>query len=188
MDITSVPIVFKNGIQQNKAKVTMYDYHQLLLITGVELPRTVEAHFGYEGLEEYIVVVCYISESGIITTQIPNSLLQQSQDLICYLYVTNTDEGSAKTIYRIDIQVQERGKPESTSSNPDDPHYISGLSELVNQVDKMLTEQKALITKTEELINEAKDLQAGAVQTPMDIYTDPVHFTTVKFLTAKEEK
>lgn len=52
----------------------------------------------------------------------------------------------------------------------------------------MLTEQTALIAKTEELINEAKDLQAGAVQTPMDIYTDPEHFTTVKFLTAKEEK
>ena len=59
---------------------------------------------------------------------------------------------------------------------------------LTSKVDK--EEGKGLSTNdfTNDYKTKLDGIQTGAVQTPMDIYTDPEHFITVKFLTAKEEE
>lgn len=139
MDITTTTINFENGLQVGCPTMYQWDMGQILLITGLNLPATVEFHFFNEATTEAVRVAGYTVE-GITTTQVPNLLLQQPFSIYAYVYLT--DEKSARTEQKLHITVLPRPEPELTSTDPDDPHYISGLSELLNQAATILKQQQ----------------------------------------------
>lgn len=128
MEIKYIPINFKNGFADRVPTVTQYDYGQHLKITGLSLPAAVEFHFKNANTSELLLVVG-TTTNEVTTVQIPNSLLNEPHNITAYIFLSDGESG--KTAYRIDINMRVRPAPEEISTDPDDPHYINGLSELI---------------------------------------------------------
>lgn len=128
MEIKYVNVNFKNGFADRVPTVTQYDYGQHLRITGLALPEAVEFHFKNQKSEETLLVAG-ITTDGITTVQIPNSMLKEPHNIMVYVYVSNGESG--KTVYRIDLNMRVRNAPQELSTDPNDEHYVNGVSELI---------------------------------------------------------
>ena len=128
MEIKYVNINFKNGFADRVPTVTQYDYGQHLRITGLSLPEAVEFHFKNQKSEETLLVAGFTSD-GITTVQIPNSMLKEPHNITAYVYVSDGESG--KTVYRIDLNMRVRNAPQEISTDPNDEHYVNGVSELI---------------------------------------------------------
>lgn len=172
MDIKTTIIVFENNAQVGCPSMHQWDQGQILLITGLNLPATVEFHFFNEATTEAVRVAGYTVE-GITTTQVPNSLLQQPFNIYAYVYLT--DEKAARTEQKLHIAILPRPEPEPTSTDPDDPHYISGLSELLNQAATILKQQQELAA------------ELGTFESiPVALYYSPTNIEQLTLLARKE--
>lgn len=174
MDIKTTTIVFENGAQVRCPSMHQWDQGQVLLITGLDLPATVEFHFFNEATTEAVRVAGYTIE-GITTTQVPNSLLQQPFNIYAYVYLTDAE--SARTEQKLRITVLPRPEPEPTSTDPNDPHYISGLSELLNQAATILKQQQDI---TKEL--------STFESVPIELYYSSTNVEQLTLLARKESE
>lgn len=141
MDIKTTPITFENGFQVGCPTMHQWDRGQLLLIAGLNLPPAVEFHFYNEGRAEAIRVAG-VTVAGITTTQVPNELLEEPLNIYAYVYLT--DEEASRTGQKLHINITPRPEPEETSTDPDDPHYIDGLSEVIAQVAELMSSSEIL--------------------------------------------
>ncbi len=172
MDIKTTTIVFEDNAQIGCPSMYQWDQGQVLLITGLNLPPTVEFHFFNEATTEAVRVAGYTVE-GITTTQVPNALLQQPFNITAYVYLT--DEKSARTEQRLHIAILPRPEPEPTSTDPDDPHYISGLSELLNQAATILKQQQEIAAELDTFES-----------VPVKLYYSPTNVEQLTLLARKE--
>lgn len=172
MDIKTTTIIFENGAQVGCPTMHQWDQGQVLLITGLDLPATVEFHFFNEVTTEAVRVAGYTVE-GITTTQVPNSLLQQPFNIYAYVYLTDAE--SARTEQKLHIAILPRPEPEPTSTDPDDPHYISGLSELLNQAATILKQQQEITAE----LNTFESI-------PVELYHSSTNIEQLTLLARKE--
>lgn len=113
---------FSNSIYVRTDRIWQYNYGQILQITGVELPPSVEVQFCIEHDTETETRIA-TTKDGVTTVQIPNDLLNRkltSRDgyyILAYIFLT--DETSGTTEYKITIPVTIRPKPESPTEEPD---------------------------------------------------------------------
>ncbi len=128
MEIKYININFKNGFADRVPTVTQYDYGQHLRITGLSLPEAVEFHFKNQK-SETTLLVAGITSDGVTTVQIPNSMLKEPHNITAYIYLSDGESG--KTVYRIDLNMRVRNAPEEVPTDPDDEHYVNGVSELI---------------------------------------------------------
>ncbi|MBQ1231792.1 MAG: BppU family phage baseplate upper protein [Clostridia bacterium] len=147
MEIKYVNVNFKNGFADRVPTVTQYDYGQHLRITGLSLPEAVEFHFKNQKSEETLLVAG-ITTDGITTVQIPNSMLKEPHNITAYIYLSDGESG--KTVYRIDLNMRVRNAPQEFPTDPDDEHYVSGVSELI-------AEAAAAATLAKESLQEANN-------------------------------
>lgn len=188
MEIKYIPINFTNGIADRVPTVTQWDRGQFLKITGLPLPDAAEFHFKNSDNGE-LLLVAGTTEDGITTVPIPNSMLCEPFNITVFIYVSDTDSG--KTVYRIDINMQPRGKAEDIPTDPDDPHYINGLSELIDKAADTVAESRELLSKTRDACEDAV-LAAAAAQaisdtlTPADAHFDPESWTAQSGLAVAE--
>ena len=179
MEIKYIPVHFSDGSADCSPVVTQWDRGQMLKITGLSLPSAAEFHFG-NATTEQLLMVAGITENGVTTVQIPNALLCEPHNIYLYIYACDGDIG--RTVYRIDLNMRTRLCPEEISSDPDDPHYLNGLSELIQSVSdatENINAAKAQIdeaaaTATEQI--EAAAAQAQAIAdtlSPADPHYDP---------------
>ncbi|MBQ5900812.1 MAG: BppU family phage baseplate upper protein, partial [Clostridia bacterium] len=179
MEIKYVNVNFKNGFADRVPTVTQYDYGQHLRITGLALPEAVEFHFKNQKSEETLLVAG-ITTDGITTVQIPNSMLKEPHNITVYVYVSNGESG--KTVYRIDLNMRVRNAPQELSTDPNDEHYVNGVSELI-------AEAAGAANLAKESLEEAKNAKeiclsaAAATQalcdtlTPADAHYDKESWT-----------
>ena len=112
---------FSNSIYVRTDRIWQYNYGQILQITGVELPPSVEVQFCIEHDTETETRIA-TTKDGVTTVQIPNDLLNRkltSRDgyyILAYIFLT--DETSGTTEYKITIPVTIRPKPESPTEEP----------------------------------------------------------------------
>lgn len=145
MNIKTTPITFENGFQVGCPTMHQWDRGQMLLIAGLNLPPAVEFHFYNEGRAEAIRVAG-VTVAGITTTQVPNELLEEPLNIYAYVYLT--DEESSRTGQKLHINITPRPEPEETSTDPDDPHYIDGLSKVIEDVAELMNRSSILNNAT----------------------------------------
>ncbi len=141
MEIKYIPVHFSDGQPDSSPVVTQWDRGQVLKITGLSLPAAAEFHFGNPTTEQ-LVMVAGITEDSVTRVQIPNSLLCQPHNIYLYIYVG--DDSTGRTEYRIDLNMRPRLCPEEISTDPDDPHYLNGLSELIESASTVAAQVQAI--------------------------------------------
>lgn len=124
-----------------------WDKDQTLRVSGVNISVAPEIHFTNNEMDRAIVRQGVLKD-GIISVDIPNSLLQSIQDIKAYIGVW---EGSTfKTIETVVIPVVMRDRPEDYVLENKDEEYYS-FSKLENAIANMVTLAgfNAQVAKTE---------------------------------------
>lgn len=99
-------------ISNNKYTVDslyQWDSNQTLTIYGVSLASAPEIHFANSSMKLAIVKNCIMDNAGIIHVDVPNSLLQKSQNI--NVYICNRDGETFKSLYKLVIPVIARERP-----------------------------------------------------------------------------
>lgn len=111
-------------------KLTQWDYGRILRIEGLKLPTAVRIDFGISGSQTTISRIG-ITKDGVTDAAIPDSLLEQSKNLVAYVYVNDTKEG--KTVRTINIPLEARAEPEEHDS-PESKALFAEAIEMINDV------------------------------------------------------
>lgn len=89
-----------------------WDYGQILLPTGVELPSAYEVHFAVPNTDTTMTVI-----GGADGVAIPDELLQTSGQIVAYIYL-HSGEDDGETEYKINIPVKSRPQPSDYEPTP----------------------------------------------------------------------
>lgn len=89
-----------------------WDYGQILLPTGVELPTSYEVHFAVPNTDTTMTVIG--NADGVA---IPDELLQSSGQIVAYIYL-HEGEDDGETEYKINIPVKARPQPSDYEPTP----------------------------------------------------------------------
>lgn len=89
-----------------------WDYGQILLPTGVELPTAYEVHFAVPNTDTTMTVI-----GGADGVAIPDELLQTSGQIVAYIYL-HSGEDDGETEYKINIPVKARPQPSDYEPTP----------------------------------------------------------------------
>lgn len=115
-----------------------WDYGQELRIQGLHLPAAVEIHFALQETGGEAVTRVGVTQDGITTVPIPDSMLEgagNSKDYQIYAWVYLADQVSGETIKRIKMQVRARPMPEAFEA-PEDGEIFRQAIEAVNEAAK----------------------------------------------------
>ena len=86
-----------------------WDKDQVLKIRGLSLPAVPEIHFTNAAMDKAIVRQASMDAAGVITADIPNSLLQKPYKVKAYVCIYS---GSTfETLYKVEIPVVARAMP-----------------------------------------------------------------------------
>lgn len=129
-----IHVDFKGERIAQKYNLWQYDYNQILQISGLSLPATVEIHFSLTEKSGKAETRVATTENGITQVQIPNELLRNdgksgNYSIFAFIYVV--DEDSGNTEYEIILHVDSRPAPGEVGEDPDESHI---LDEAVNAV------------------------------------------------------
>lgn len=122
------------GVVSKTGPLFQYDYGQILVLEGTELPETYEVHFSNSGLEE--------SKTSLGTSDgvlIPDEFLTTGKPVYVYVFLHNTED-DGETEYIGIIDVIRRSKPSETEPTPVQQDIITQAIAALN----------AAVTDTEE--------------------------------------
>lgn len=136
-------------ITVDKGKYTVeslyqWDINQVLEISGLSLPATPEIHFTNDTMDRAIVRRSTMDSAGIITVEIPNSLLQKPYTIKAYVCLYEGD--TFRSLYQILIPVKARKKPADYTLEATDEEVYSFATlerkvyECVENTDKAILE------------------------------------------------
>lgn len=124
-------------------KVTQWDYGRTLRIEGLKLPSVVRIDFCISG-EQTTIARIGTTKDNVTDVVIPDSLLEQAQTIVAYVYLNDTTTG--KTVKTINIPVVARPKPEEHDT-PESKELFAEAIEVVNEIANRVEEDKSA-TKT----------------------------------------
>lgn len=109
-----------------------WDINQVLEIHGISLSKIPEIHFTNDAMDKAIVHQATMDDKGIITVEIPNSLLQKPYKITAYVCIY--DGETFKSLYKIVIPVKARKKPTdyTIDDNYNEIYSFNALENLVN--------------------------------------------------------
>lgn len=118
-----------------------WDLNQVLEIHGLSLPSIPEIHFSNDAMDRAIVRQAIMDDAGVITVDIPNSLLQKPYRV--YVYVCIYEGETFQSLYKIVIPVKARNKPADYTITDTDGEVYSfiALENLVNNTARDLREE-----------------------------------------------
>lgn len=111
-----------------------WDVNQVLTICGLSLPKNPEIHFVNSAMERAIVRQSAMDDTGVITVNVPNSLLQKPYTITAYVCMYEGD--TFETLYKIDIPVKARKQP-SDYTFIDDAEEIYSFNKLENMINNI---------------------------------------------------
>lgn len=126
-----------------------WDYGQILLPTGVELPSAYEVHFAVPNTDTTMTVI-----GGADGVAIPDELLQSSGQIVAYIYL-HEGEDDGETEYKINIPVKSRPQPSDYEPTPVQQDVITqtigALQNAVSHVDDVADNlQTEIVTAVQE--------------------------------------
>lgn len=131
-----IHVDFKGERIAQKYNLWQYDYNQILQISGLSLPATVEIHFSLTGNTGETETRVATTKNGITQVQIPNELLRNdgksgNYNIFAFIYVV--DEDSGNTEYEIILHVKSRPAPGEIGEDPEEKRILDEAVEMVNQ-------------------------------------------------------
>lgn len=121
------------NIENNRYTVDslyQWDVNQKLEIRGLSLANSPEIHFSNTDMSRAIVRQTIVDDAGVITVDVPNSLLQKQYKINAYICIHEGD--TFKSLYRIEIPVKARTKPSDYTIEDDEEIYsFNALENLV---------------------------------------------------------
>lgn len=157
-----------------------WDKNQTLTIYGMSLPSIPEIHFANASMDRAIVRQSTMDANGIVTVEVPNSLLQKPQNVIVYvcIYSGNTFE----TWYKFEVPLKARQKPSDYTIEDTDGEIYS-FRELENKIDETVAEINAQHDKSTTNYNEA----VAALEESKTSYEDAKQQIIDEFATQLEQ-
>ena len=126
----SVVVIRKNNTYA-VTEVFQWDTNRLLEIYGVNFSTLPEIHFAKASMSKAIVKQATRDENGIVSVEIPNSLLETASPI--KVYVCGYDGEEFVSRYSFTIEVKARPKPEDYFAEDDEKIYsYNALENLVN--------------------------------------------------------
>lgn len=131
-----IHVDFKEERIAQKYNLWQYDYNQILQISGLSLPATVEIHFSLTEKSGKAETRVATTENDITQVQIPNELLRNdgksgNYSIFAFIYVV--DEDSGNTEYEIILHVKSRPAPGEIGEDPEEKRILDEAVEMVNQ-------------------------------------------------------
>ena len=137
-------------------KLYQWDKNQELIIYGLSLAKAPEIHFTNDAMENAIVRQATMDQQGVITVEIPNSLLQKPYKI--HAYVCTYENDTFKSLYLISIPMIARNKPLDYTIESTDGEIYS-FNALENEIENMLLINVELRNDlVKEIVNESKKL------------------------------
>lgn len=120
--------VFANGGTMTTAQTALwqYDYGQILVVQGIELPTAYEVQFCNAGDSTTITSVG--DSTGVV---IPDQFLQNGETIYAYIYL-HTGNADGETEYKITIPVMDRAEPTDIEPTPAQESTIGQLIDALN--------------------------------------------------------
>lgn len=134
-----------------------WDKNQFLHIEGLSLPSVPEIHFVNEAMSRALVRQANMDSDGVIHVKVPESLLQSPYKITAYVCIYAGE--SFVTMYRIDIPVKARKRPEGYTFEDTDLEIYS-FEELENLVNNTVY---SFQLQTEAYKNEVKTYCDGQI-------------------------
>ena len=131
-----------------------WDVNQVLEIYGLSLPSVPEIHFTNDAMDRAIVRQATVNSAGVISANIPNSLLQKPYKIKAYVCIYEGD--TFESLYKIEIPVKARNKPSDYTIEGDEEIY--SFNALENQILNILDN----VTTAVNTAKEAKSAAATA--------------------------
>lgn len=139
-----------------------WDKNQTLEIHGLSLPSVPEIHYSNSDMDRAIVRQAAMDAAGIITAEIPNSLLQKPYKIAAYICIY---QGSTfKSLYKIEIPVNARTKPADYTFE-DTAGEAYSFNALENMVANGLYDATEIYNATVTAKNEAEASAKAAAET-----------------------
>lgn len=112
-----------SGRRYATAQTSLYqwDYGQLLIISGLDLPSPFECHFANDGDAETITM---LGNDSAVT--IPDQFLTSGKSINAYIYL-HTGDDDGETEYKITIPVLTRPQPSDIEPTPEQQTVIDQL-------------------------------------------------------------
>lgn len=111
-----VDVTFDGTTKQMVNGVFQYDHGLSLRVHGVPTNVEWQFQFGYRGGTESVTTVGTVEGDAVVGV-IPDALLMQQREVICYLYYENEEFGL--TVYEIYIPLSSRIKPAVGTYTPE---------------------------------------------------------------------
>lgn len=121
-----------------------WDLNQLLEIRGLSLAKVPEVHFTNQSMDRAIVRQAKMDSAGVITVDVPNSLLQKPYDL--KVYICGYTDDTFETHYTLHVPVKPREEPCDyvITDDPDVYSFIALENSITNAQQTLLESQQAL--------------------------------------------
>ena len=122
------------GTRYSVNPLYQWDINQVLQIYGLSLSKIPEIHFTNNSMERAIVRQSTMDDAGVITVEVPNSLLQKPYPITAYVCIRDGD--TFVTLYKIDIPVKARKEPSDYVfiDNGEDIYSFNQMENMVNNV------------------------------------------------------
>ena len=129
-----------NGSNYIAEPFYQWDKNQILTISGLDLTFAPEIHFTNGLMDRSIVRQASKDSSGIISVNVPDSLLQKPHSII--VYVCGYEENTFTTYYKFIVKINERIRPSDyTLENNEEIYSFTNLEYKLNNTAVQLTEQ-----------------------------------------------
>lgn len=136
-----------------------WDKNQVLEIRGLSLAKVPEVHFANTYMDRAIVRPASMDTAGVITVQVPNSLLQKAGRITVFLCYYEGD--AFRTLYKLEITVKARPMPGDYTFE-DDAGEVYSFNALENKVDNALAGFQTLAQEAQASAKAAQDSAAAA--------------------------
>lgn len=151
-----------------------WDLNQVLQVYGLSLARVPEVHFKNAAMSRAIVRQARMDAAGVVTVDVPNSLLQKHYPITAYICGYNGR--TFETYYKIKVPVKERAQPADYTLQDDPEVYSFNALEnaVVNAQRDMVTATETLKTTNDTINQVVAATVAGALPGFLDdTLTDP---------------
>ena len=163
-----VDVLFDGNTYQKTEPLFQYDHGIALRVRGQPSNNQFQIHCSAIG-QKHSLSVLGQWEDDVQMAFIPDAVLTQDKDIVCYIYLENNDLGI--TIYEIDIPVIPRAMPGSGNYTPEQTSnydvQASNLSSLIEETSTAIQNANTAAASADSALQQAiQDIQAeGQTQT-----------------------
>lgn len=141
--------------------LNQWDLNQVLRVYGLSLARVPEVHFSNMAMDRAIPRQATMDAAGVITVDIPNSLLQKPYTINAYICGYNGT--TFETYYKLDIPVNKRPQPADYTLQDDDEVYsFKALENAVVNAKRDMNRAEATLKETNTTIDDKVDAKVKA--------------------------